>query len=190
MSYIVVDIETIPIDRKGYEGRGEEAERKKLLNPIDSKIIAIGLKKKDGEPVVFMGSDEAELLSQFWNEISKSKSLSTKIVGFNIKDFDLPFLVTRSFVNNVGITPFILKEVLDLREKLSAYKFGNVRGKLKEFGGFLSIGKMDMDGGDVAKEYWEGNHKKIEAYLKKDLEITEAVYQRIVRLRIDKIERW
>ncbi len=190
MGYIIVDVETAPLDRKEYESREPDAERKKLLNPIDSKIIAIGLKKKGEAAAVFMGSDEAQLLTDFWKEISKSKSLSTKIVGFNIKDFDLPFLVTRSFVNNVEIVPFIVKEVLDLREKLSAYKFGNVRGKLKEFADFLSIDKMDMDGSDVAGEYWAGNTKKIGDYLKKDLEITEAIYQRIVRLKIDRIERW
>ncbi len=190
MSYIVIDIETVPLDRKEYEKRESHAEKIKLLNPIDSKIIAIGLKKKDSEPVVLVGGDEAELLAEFWKEIAKSKSLSTKLVGFNIKDFDIPFLVTRSFVANVEIVPFTLKEIVDIREKLAAYKFGNIRGKLKEFGSFLSIDKADMDGAMVAEEYWKGNTARIAKYLRKDLEITETVYQRLVRLKIDRIEKW
>lgn len=190
MTYIIVDIETVPMDRQEYAKRDSHAEKVKLLNPIDSKIIAIGLKKKDIEPVVIMGNDEPSLLADFWKEIGKSKSPSTKLVGFNIKDFDIPFLVTRSFVNNVEIVPFVLKEIVDIREKLSAYKFGNVRGKLKEFADFLSIDKADMEGDKVAEEYWAGNTARIAKYLRKDLEITEAVYQRIMRLKIDKIERW
>ncbi len=190
MAYIIIDIETVPLDRKEYEKREVHAEKIKLLNPIDSKIIAIGLKKKDSEPIVLMGNDEPGLLAEFWKEIGKSKTLSTKLVGFNIKDFDIPFLVTRSFINNVEIVPFFLKEIIDIREKLSAYKFGNIRGKLKEFADFLSIDKADMDGAMVAEEYWKGNTARLAEYLRKDLEITEAVYQRLVRLKIDKIERW
>lgn len=189
MAYVVLDIETVPLDKKEYLKRDEE-ERKKLLNPIDSRIVAIGIKRQGEEPIVLAGSDEAEMLEAFWKEIAKSKAAALKIVGFNVKDFDIPFLVTRSFVNNVEIVPFMLKDILDLREKLSAYKYGNVRGKLKEFADFLSIEKHEMDGSMVAEEYWAGNTKKIEAYLKKDLEITEAVYHRIVRLKIDKIDRW
>ncbi|VVB99725.1 putative 3'-5' exonuclease related to the exonuclease domain of PolB [uncultured archaeon] len=189
MAYIVVDVETVPLDREEHLKRAED-ERKKLLNPIDSKIIAIGVKTQNAEPVVFMGEDEANLLSSFWQELAKHKSASAKIIGFNIKEFDLPFLVTRSFLNNVEIVPFVIKEIVDIREKLSAYKFGNVRGKLKEFAALLEIETLGMEGSKVAEEYWKGNTKKIRDYLAKDLEITETIYQRIVRLKIDKIERW
>lgn len=190
MPYIIIDIETIPLDRKEYESRTEDGERKKLLNPIDSRIVAIGMKKEGEEAKTFMDGDEAQILQKFWAEIAKAKGPSLRIVGFNVKEFDVPFLVTRSFINNVEIVPFLLKEIIDIREKLSAYKYGNVRGKLKEFAGFINIEKADMDGGDVAPQYWSGNMKKIETYLRKDLEITEALYQRIMRLKIDRIERW
>lgn len=190
MTYLILDIETVPLEKKEYESREEDSERKKLLNPIDSRIVAIGIKKQGEETQVFMGSDEAELLQKFWKEVAKHKSPSVKLVGFNVKDFDIPFLVTRSFINNVEIVPFLLKEIIDTREKLSAYKFGNVRGKLKEFAQFLNIRKVDMSGEDVAPIFWSGDLKRIEEYLRKDIEITEALYQRIVRLKIDKIERW
>ncbi len=188
MSYIVVDVETVPIDISEYEKRSEE-ERKKLLNPIDSKIIAIGIKAKEENPQIFYGQ-EREMLEGFWKSINKHKQKNTKIIGFNIKDFDLPFLVTRSFINGVEIEPFILKEIIDMREKLSAYKWGNVRGKLKEFAKILSIPVLGIEGDKVNELYLNNEHEKIKEYLVKDLEITEMLYERMVKLKIDKIEKW
>ena len=191
MAYFVLDIETVPVDKGAYLDAENDQERKKLLNPIDSRIIAIGLKKGNGKALLFHGENEKEMLQKFWLELKGfRKGGSDKIIGFNIKEFDLPFLVTRSFILEVEIVPFVLKDVVDLREKVSAYKYGKVRGKLKEYADFLGIEKMDIEGEDVAEEYWAGNIKKILEYLEKDLEITEAMYERIVRLKIDLIDRW
>jgi len=41
MTFFCVDVETCPIDLEAALKMGEE-ERKKLLNPIDSRIVAIG----------------------------------------------------------------------------------------------------------------------------------------------------
>lgn len=188
MSYIIIDVETSPIDIKEYDKRSEE-EKKKLLNPIDSKIIAIGIKAKDNEAQILLG-EEKEILNEFWKSVKKHKQKNNKIIGFNIKDFDLPFLVTRSFINDIEIEPFVLKEVIDIREKLSAYKFGNVRGKLKEFAKMLSIPTLGIEGDKINELYINKDFKTIREYLTKDLEITELLYERIVKLKIDKIEKW
>jgi uncharacterized protein YprB with RNaseH-like and TPR domain len=113
-----------------------------------------------------------------------------RIVGFNIKDFDLPFLVTRSFMHEVEIMPFKLSEIIDLREKLAAYKFGHIRGKLKEFGEALGIEILEKDGSWIAEACFKGEFKKIGEYLEKDLEITHAVMERLIKTRIVEIERW
>jgi len=193
MDYIVVDIETCPIDKNGYLSVGV-SERKKLLNPIDSKIIAIGIKRRGNDPIVFHSKDEKQMLGDFWLELSafRKGDFSNKIVGFNIKGFDLPFLVTRSFMHEVTIAPFVLKDVIDLRESLSAFKYGKLRGKLKDFAQYIKNLEVldDIDGEKVAEEYWAGNIDKILEYLKKDLEITEAIYNRVVKLRINEIQRW
>ena len=191
MDYIIVDTETIPCDKEQYLGVENETERKKLLNPIDSKVAAIGL-KHGAKTTILMDESEKAMLEAFWQEISAFKKLhrNFKIVGFNLKNFDLPFLVTRSFVNNVAIEPFTLKETIDLREKLSAYKYGNVRGTLKEFAAFLGFHDYEMDGSMVAEEFWAGNHAKIKTYLEHDLIVTEKIYQRAKELKITEIDRW
>ena len=191
MAYFELDIETVPVDKGAYLDAENDQERKKLLNPIDSRIIAIGLKKSGQKALLLQGENEREMLQKFWLELKGfRKGGSDKLIGFNIKEFDLPFLVTRSFILEVEIVPFVLKDVVDLREKVSAYKYGKTRGRLKEYADFMNIEKTGMEGEDVAEEYWAGNIKKILEYLEKDLEITEAMYERIVRLKIDLIDRW
>ena len=188
-----MDIETVPLDKGGYLAK-PEADRKKLLNPIDSRIIAIGVKVSGGKAEIFHSGSEKEMLSSFWAEVEgfvKKGPLGNKIVGFNIKSFDLPFLVTRSFINDVAIVPFVVKDVVDLRDQLSAFKYGHTRGKLKEYAELMGIPLVEgIDGERVAEEYYAGNIKKILKYLEKDIEITEAVHERIVKLKIDKIARW
>lgn len=193
MDYFYVDVETVPLDKEKYLGLSED-ERKKLLNPIDSRIVAIGVKKNTLVESILMGEDEKQLLREFWSLLERkagSNAQPYRIVGFNIKDFDLPFLVTRSFLNGVPIVPFLLKDVIDIREYLSAFKFGHIRGKLKEFATLLNIPILeDIDGSQVAERYWNGEIEKIQTYLRKDLEITQKMHARMVELRITEIGRW
>lgn len=191
MGAIIFDIETCPINKEGYLAVEDEKERLKFLNPIDSKIIAVGL--KFGEEIRLLQNDnEKELLEETWAEIKtfRKGNSAIKLVGFNVKLFDLPFLVTRSFALNVTIAPFVLKDVIDLREKVSVFRWGKTRGTLKDFGTFMGLGLSDMDGSQVAETYWAGEKSKLKEYLKKDLEITEKMYQRIVDTNIIGIERW
>ncbi|MFH1664104.1 MAG: ribonuclease H-like domain-containing protein [archaeon] len=190
MEYIVLDTETCPIKLEGYLELSE-TERKKLINPIDSKLVAIGL-RHNSRNIILQDENEKKMLEEFWKELAeiKKKKKETKIVGFNVKDFDLPVLVTRSFINNVVIEPFVLKDVIDLREKVSAFRYGQTRGKLKEFGEFMGIELHEMDGSQVAEECIKGNFEKIKEYLNKDLEITEKMLKRIIETRIIEIEKW
>ncbi|MDP2666036.1 MAG: ribonuclease H-like domain-containing protein [Candidatus Diapherotrites archaeon] len=192
MDFFYLDIETVPNDKELYLSLPEEG-RKKLLNPIDSRIVAIGMKRKENEAQIFYGEDEKSILTQFWSALAESRKTngSYQLVGFNIKDFDLPFLVTRSFIQEVKILPFVVKEVVDVRESLSAFKYGHTRGKLKEYGALMGLSIIDdIDGSRVAERYWAGEHAKIQEYLRKDLEITQAMHTRMKDLGITDILRW
>lgn len=192
MDYFYVDVETVPIDKGRYSELSEE-ERKKLLNPIDSRIIAIGVQKNADPIQIFAGEDEGKILAEFWSLLASRPSGSgpARMVGFNIKDFDLPFLVTRSFLKGVKIHPFLLKDVMDVREQVAAFKYGPTRGKLKEYAALLGMAVLDdMDGSQVAERYWKGELPKIVDYLRRDVELTRAMHVRMVELRISEIGRW
>ena len=127
-SHFIVDIEVVPLKLENYEVLDEE-QRLKLLNPIDSKIIALGI-RHNNQNKVFMGEDEKKILEEFWNEWRSIKTITTKVVGFSIINFDLPFITTRSLINDVVISPFLIKSIIDLRDKINAYRYGKSRGKL------------------------------------------------------------
>ena len=181
--YFILDIETCPIDVENYEQQDEE-DRKKLLNPIDSEIVAIGI-RYDGKNTIIMKneddsdekgdygnnaaeSNEKQMLIEFWNEWKKlhEKNINIKTVGFNITNFDIPFLVVRSFIHNVAISPFTIKFIIDLRDKVNAYRHGHSRGTLKDFGKVLGF-PADMDGFEVAglcKKKGLGNPQEIPGF--------------------------
>jgi len=188
--YMVVDIETCPINLKGYFEK-EEEDKLKLLNPIDSRIVAIGIRVNSVNKV-FNSNNEKELLEDFWREWKEIKQGSplVPVIGFNITQFDIPFIVTRSFILGVKIESFSLKEIIELRDKINAYKYGKSRGKLKEFAVILGQEILDVDGGDVAKLCKDGDVEKLKEYLEKDLEITDALYKRAVETNIIKINRF
>ncbi len=192
MDYFYVDVETVPLDKEKYLGLSED-EQKKLLNPIDSRIVAIGVQKNADPIQIFSGEEEGKILGEFWSLLATRSSGSgpARMVGFNIKDFDLPFLVTRSFLKGVKIHPFLLKEVMDVREQVAAFKYGPTRGKLKEYAALLGMSVLDdMDGSQVAERYWRGELPKIVEYLRRDVELTRAMHVRMIELRISEMGRW
>ena len=111
------------------------------------------------------------------------------IVGFNLLSFDLPFLVTRSFIHQVKILPFNLKSVIDLRDRISAYRYGNTRGTLKEFAALMGLETMG-DGGQVAELCRQGDIDGLAKYLRNDLLITDEIFKRARDLNILGIEKW
>lgn len=189
MNYFVMDIETCPLDLENY-GELSEDEKLKRINPIDSEIVALGIRYK-GKNTIFLEENEKKMLDGFWSEWKRIKADSNApVVGFNINNFDLPFITTRSLIKKVVISPFILKETIDLREKISAYQY-HPRGKLKEYATLLGLPFLEgMDGSQVADLYMQRDFKKIAEYLISDLEVTDELYKRVRDTNILGISRW
>lgn len=179
-SYFIVDIETAPLLPFDDYQRLDKENKQKLMNPHDSKIIAVGL-RFHGSDHIFSGDDEKKILENFWHHLQdllQNKQFSY-LVGFNITDFDFPFLITRSCIHNVAIVPFSLKQVIDLRDKINAYRYGKNRGTLKEFALHLGVQPSSFSGDDVAQLFAQRDFSSLETYLRKDLEITDALLRRV-----------
>lgn len=189
-SYLILSLETAPVKLDDFLSLDKEA-RKDLINPIDSKIIALGI-RYEGKNKVFHGEDEWRLLKEFWhdwNDAVKGKG-SVRIVGFNISSFDLPFLTTRSFIKGVPIIPFSGSQVIDLRDKISAYRYGRVRGKLREYGSLLGIKEAETETEDTAELYRQNQFEKIKSHLENNLLLIEALYKRAIETNIINLGRW
>src|SRR3989344_7273622 len=177
-NYFIVDIETVPNNIENYFFLSEE-KKLELLNPIDSKIWALGIRHNEVNKL-FYGHNEKEILTQFWSEwnLIMEKNAITGIVGFSINNFDIPFIIARSFIHGVKIRPFTLKQVIDLREKINAYRYGKTRGRLKEYAALIGLDVLETDGSQVPKLWHENKLDELRKYLEKDLEITASLYKR------------
>ena len=197
MNYLYLDIETCPIDKELYDSLEDEEAKLKLLNPIDSRVVAIGMKYSDSkDAIILQNSDEKKLLEEMWQTISKLRGNGTslRIVGFNILNFDMPFIIARCFINKVSVLPISGNEIIDLRDLVSFFRTGKTRGGLKDFGKTMGIELDENDGSKIAglcfQEDKEDGRRQIAKYLHKDIELTESMHKQIIELGIDKLRRY
>ncbi len=211
----VVDIETVGVpwtslDEKTREyllGRAHtEAEKEAVprrlgLSPGTGRIIVIGMRNLDtGKGGVFVegkskgwtedGPDgfsrfdgtEAEMLEAFWQMIGRS---AKRIVTFNGRMFDGPFMMIRSAVN--GVAPsrnlagyrYAVDPHCDLADIISFH--GAVRSNYsldywcRRFG-ITSPKEEGLDGSRVQEYYEKGRLEEIVDYCVRDVVATGELY--------------
>jgi len=153
---------------------------KAALDPMSGRVVAIGLLYQDsGEFCVIGHDDEKQILFDFWHLCRSELAQSGRLAGFNIFQFDLPFLIRRSWKHRVPV-PLGLRrgrywndELLDLRE---AWQLGDrmAKGSLDSIAKHLSVGEKNGDGADFAK-LWTSDRKQALAYLQNDVGLTARV---------------
>lgn len=194
---------------------GDEKDRKRIdalrmfaLWPLTSQVVCLAMLNADSskgqvlfladdfeeptggeEAVEFVScADEFELLTAFW-DVAKHYE---KIVTFNGRGFDVPYLYLRSAVLNV---PISRKEWLgyryatdphcDLAEQLSFYNVSGRDGAARKFNldfyckafGIESPKAHGVTGMDVGQLFAEGRHREIAEYCLRDVHATVQLYQ-------------
>lgn len=148
------------------------------LDPLTGQVLAIGILEKGGIAVLDDPS-EAMLLREFWQMCQGDMGRVHQLVGFNVCQFDLPFLIRRSWKHRIAV-PYGYRrgrywsdQVVDLRE---AWQLGDrqARGSLDSIARHLGVGAKNGDGKDFA-ELWQEDRAKAVAYLQNDLELTAKV---------------
>ena len=156
------------------------------LDPLSGRVVAIGMLLPDGfqdynegQFVILGHEDEAETLREFWKLTRGEMGRVNPLIGFNICNFDLPFLYRRSWKHRVEV-PFGIRrgrywgdQVIDLRD---CWQLGDrqARGSLDSIAKHLGVGAKNGDGKAFA-ELWQTNRQQAEAYLRNDLELTAKV---------------
>lgn len=178
----------------------DDAVRYLSLYPYTSKVIVIGMRNvKSGKTLVlyeaeeqeefiveekntkYLGLKESEMLNFFWAQAKKAD----QIITFNGRNFDLPFLMTRSAINKIRPTKnflkgnkFSVKTHIDLLDKLTYY--GSVRKFNLDFYcqalGIESPKGKDITGMEVRELYNAGKLKDIAVYCSEDLRATAELY--------------
>lgn len=142
----------------------------------------------------FYGDDEAELLQEFCGIMSAvfSKNANVKLIGHNIKRFDMPWIVKRCLIN--GIIPphqfhFQKQKPWEncLLDTYDIWKFGGMTGASLDlicnlFG--IPSPKDAMKNTEVSEQYYAGNLEKIKDYCEGDVKATMNVMLKMSNMEI------
>jgi len=214
----VIDIETVgtpwsSLDEKTREyllgrvsgdGERESVPHRLGLSPGTGRVIVIGmLNVSNGKGGVFVegrahgwtadgpegfkrfDGDETELLQEFWRMLGSN---ARRIVSFNGRGFDGPFLMLRSAMHDVRPSlnlvgyRFSLDPHCDLAEVLSFYGATRERFSLdywcRRFD-ITSPKQEGLDGSQVQQVYEDGGIDQIVEYCVRDVMATAALYARL-----------
>jgi len=186
-------------ERKAKFIRDEDVELKNLSAEWGRIVcISVGQVKFDEEGNPFMqkksfyGTDEKDLLSEFieFMKIVFFKAPGIKLVGHNIKGFDIPYIIKKSIVHG-----------LDLPKQLHLHKMKPWENCLIDTyevwkaGGWSSAAlahiclllgiknpKDEMSAGEVGVAYWAGRIEDIKNYCEEDIEAAGSLVLRFANM--------
>ena len=159
--------------------------RSAALSAMSGQVLCIGYSIGNEEPQVLCADTdgEAAMLQQFWSLIN-TEDRQPNLLGFNIKRFDLPFLVRRSWKHKVQV-PYWLRNgrywselIVDIRE---VWQLGDsqAQGSLGAITQFLGLGGKSGDGAKFS-ELWQSDRPAAIAYCLKDVSLTRDVMRFLV----------
>lgn len=153
------------------------------LSAVTGRVAAVGI-AAGGAVTIDLGDDESGLLRNFWSVWDAQMSVGGKparFVGFNIKRFDLPFMVRRSWRLGVRVPSNLYSGrywsdwFIDLME---VWQMGSREDSisLSTLAKYLGAGEKLGSGADFSRL----TKPQRELYLRRDLELTKACAERLL----------
>lgn len=204
---ITIDIETLPAlegteiplteKEKSDEQKALDAFRKTSLNGDFGRVLCIGYSDERADGTRKMGIlgwdresrslhvDEQQMLKQFWALMRGFDPRNDRLVGHNIFDFDLRFLLKRSIINRVRPTvelSFARYRSKPIFDTMCEWDCWNLTSKisLDKLASALSLptSKSDeVNGSRIFELFNEGRHREIRDYCLQDVRLTRQIYK-------------
>lgn len=204
---VTIDIETLPALEPANDGcSSKDAGRiggdkaKSALNGDFGRILCIGYSDEDRLGARRTGvigwdeshrrftCDEPSILRAFWGMMRGFRPGTDRVVGHNIFDFDLKFIYKRSVVHGVRPTVelsfarYRSQPIFDTMCEWERWSYGSRIG-LDRLARVLSLESSKADGVNgscVSELFGLGEHRRIRDYCLRDVELTRAIYRRMV----------
>ena len=147
------------------------------------KSGVIGWDEKTGE----FNKTEREILVEFWQMMSDFRPNYDRIVGHNIFDFDLRFILKRSRLHQVKPTVdfsfarYRNQPIYDTMYEWECWNFGT-KISLDRLAQIFSLKSSKSNGinGSLISEYFQkGNHREIRDYCLEDVKLTREIFRRM-----------
>lgn len=209
LEYLFRDAERLPGEAER-EARRQELTRQMSLWPLTARVICVAMLNVDsgrGQVLYATGSpadeasvevedpvryvrcaDEAALLRAFWGVAARFD----RVVTFNGRSFDVPFLYLRSAVLDLPISRkdwlgyrFQIEPHCDLADQFTFYGVSGRDGAARRFNldfycrvfGIESPKRQGVTGMDVERLTAEGRYREIAEYCARDVEATAQLYR-------------
>jgi predicted PolB exonuclease-like 3'-5' exonuclease len=184
---VFIDIETVPIDGAVEKATpsdlasANEVIKELSLSALTARILCCGIAINHAEPIILDG-EENSILQRFWTAIAKANC----IVGHNVLDFDLLFILQRSIINGVRPSrdiPFARFKDWPVFDTMQEWCKWSFRGKVSLAALCEALGipvkQTGLDGSKVYDYYMAGRLEEIYEYCKSDVVAAREVYKRL-----------
>lgn len=147
------------------------------LSPLSSTILAVGLWCDDGVKTMLHGEDEADLIRKTWDALTDHGAFTRNVIGWNVKRFDFPFLIKRSWALGISIPQTTLENfrgrfylnshIIDMMDyfTMGAEQFASLNSALQLLG---LDSKIDTSG-KLFYELYDDDRELAMEYLKRDI---------------------
>jgi DNA polymerase elongation subunit (family B) len=203
---ITIDIETLPAEvdveslAVATAEKPAEPNLKTALSGDFGRILCIGFADESRSGVVTEGVigwdettqsfqiDEKPILEEFWRRMREFRPNVDRIVGHNIFDFDLKFILKRSVIHGVRPTVDLSfaryrnQPIFDTMYEWERWSYGS-KISLDKLAGVLELPSSKgkgVDGSNVYAVFMAGNHRAIRDYCADDVALTREIYRRLV----------
>jgi hypothetical protein len=200
---ITIDIETLPVSEP-FESKlfweTEEEFRKTACDANLGRILCIGYSEQNEfgaitehgcfgwrEETMDFEPDESIILAEFWDFILGFSTSSDLIIGHNIMDFDLPFIVQRSIIKGVRPTvdfyfgKYRNQPIFDTMRVWDCWKWGGATS-LKKLAYALKLENPKaggIDGSNIFEAFTKGRFEEIYKYCMRDVKVTRNAWRKM-----------
>lgn len=182
-SYMVFDIETVPDVRyEEYTRMFPKSKKRPGLHAFLSRVVAIGVATANEKTCVVADGDfvsERDLIEWFNRKCTSCPD--ARLVGYNIKNFDIPFLRTRAALlgASCSLPHRNSARIVDIYDLMGGKWQTDVSsGSLSELSWYLFGKPKDTgDGNQVATWFANGDMDRICEHCQEDIEICEKLYR-------------
>lgn len=170
----------------------QEVVDRAALSALTGRVLAIGYGNETQCTVDHIDSekragDEAAILAHFWSKFVERQKSRQKMIGFNIKTFDVPFIAQRSFILGVDVPEGYMegdwpsKTFVDLNTRWMAGSRG-FNGNLDEISRACGVGQKPE--GVSGALFYELYGKPETRSIALDYAINDVVLTRAIAMRI------
>lgn len=179
-------------NRLGYESVGCGYSDKVALFPEFGEIVCLSYGLwKDGEITVKTIQDEETVMMKYIaNLFHKAGANGLTPTGWNIKNFDVPWIVRKLLMSGLQIPQSIASyekkpwemNILDMKEMWKSLSSLDVTFEEAAYSLGVPSPKDDIDGSQVHAEFWKGNIDRIITYCEKDVKTMILMMDKIYNI--------